>query len=932
MTVACPHCGQTLDFSGHRPNFCAFCGKPLDPSGLRTTEPDSRDAPTIAHTPLPRASRTPLPSSHEPPHKVGGYRIIRPLGQGGMGTVYEAEESGFGRKVALKLLAPEITASPEALQRFRQEGRLASAIAHPRCVFVLNADEQDGRPFITMELMPGTNLNDLVLEKGSLPIDEAVVKIHDVIEGLSEAHRLGVIHRDVKPSNCFLEAGGRVKIGDFGLSKSLVNESNLTRTGSFLGTPLYASPEQIKGESLDPRTDVYSVAATLYFLLTGRPPFQGTDAAATLAKIVSDPIPSLRSIRSEIPAELDRIILKALDRNRERRWRDMAEFGDALLPFSPGRLQMGGVGMRIAAFVLDVNASKFVLIFTPTVAEYVLSGGRVVRSMGDNLALSAGLDAVIFTISFLVLEPLLGSSPAKWLLGLRVRGQGTSGSSVRAVFLRNLVFGLFAALPWQGLALGLSTFGRIDQFGWMVFPLRVLGIVTICSTMRISNGYRGLHDLASGTRVVGIPRIRRRRPAGARRALGRDRNVAARPVGVLKTVGPYRIRGAVRWEEGRRVLAAEDSTLGREVWVVLRPKASPALDAARRDLSRATRPRWLTGGEQAEGRWDAYIAPSGSPIADLAGPEGLPWRDVRPIFEDLLDELDTACRDGTLPDGLTLDQVWIQPDGRAMIVDQLGLSAESSSSGATLPGDEQRALDFLYGATCLALEGGRRRHPSRREVIHAALPEHARKLLDSLFDRKSGPIDFRRIREEVLQSRDLPLEVSRGMRATQLGAMAAVTLLGLGLQFHFVSRVLNGSLETHGLLMPSSRTLPLTQEQTRVVGYISVLALALLWISLAILFRGSLTMKVLGLCLRCQDGRPAARWRCALRATVIWLVPGLLLAGAIALQGNAQRASWPSWALFGTAAAIVALYPVLAMVNPSRSVLDRLAGTVIVPR
>ena len=249
------------------------------------------------------------------PEMVAGYRLLRPLGTGGMGAVYEAEETTSGRRVALKLVTAEFAASNEAMDRFRQEGRLASMIVHPRCVFVLAADEHDGQPYIVMELMPGTTLQDLVQERGPLPLEEAIAKIADVIDGLQEAHQLGVIHRDVKPSNCFVETDGRVKIGDFGLAKSLVADQHLTKSGSFLGTPLYASPEQIKAERVDQQTDVYSVAATLYFLLTGRAPFQSRDSAATVARIVSDPPPTLRSIRPEIPPSLEKIVLRGLERH-----------------------------------------------------------------------------------------------------------------------------------------------------------------------------------------------------------------------------------------------------------------------------------------------------------------------------------------------------------------------------------------------------------------------------------------------------------------------------------------------------------------------------------------------------------------------------------------------------------------------------------------
>jgi serine/threonine protein kinase len=200
---------------------------------------------------------------------------------------------------------------------------LASTFVHPRCVFVLAADEKDGRPYIVMELMPGRTLEDLVRECGPLPVEEAVPKILDVIDGLQEAHHFGVIHRDVKPSNCLLESDGRVKVGDFGLAKALAANVRLTRTGSFLGTPLYASPEQVKSEPLTPQTDVYSAAATFYFLLAGKAPFECGNPAATLARIASEDVPSLRGTRPDIPEALDRVVLRGLERKRERRYKDL---------------------------------------------------------------------------------------------------------------------------------------------------------------------------------------------------------------------------------------------------------------------------------------------------------------------------------------------------------------------------------------------------------------------------------------------------------------------------------------------------------------------------------------------------------------------------------------------------------------------------------
>ncbi len=177
---------------------------------------------------------------------VADYRLETKLGEGGMGRVFKALDAQ-GRAVAIKILSPHLTRSDEALQRFKQEGFIASQINHPHCVFVHRVDEDRGTPYIAMELMTGKTLKDLVQKEGALNYREAVRLILQCIEGLIEAHRLGMIHRDIKPANCYLDEQGNVKIGDFGLARSLVDDSELTRTGAFLGTPLFASPEQLLG-------------------------------------------------------------------------------------------------------------------------------------------------------------------------------------------------------------------------------------------------------------------------------------------------------------------------------------------------------------------------------------------------------------------------------------------------------------------------------------------------------------------------------------------------------------------------------------------------------------------------------------------------------------------------------------------------------------
>jgi eukaryotic-like serine/threonine-protein kinase len=407
MRLECLHCHRVLEIADETPSFCPFCGQPLTGLALASTAPFvDPEATHVVPAAYAAAARG----------RIGGYRLIRLLGQGGMGQVYEAREDATGRGVAVKLIAPDLSTSREAVERFRREGRLASQIAHPRCVFVLAAEAEADQPYIVMELMPGATLRNLVSEHGPLAPADAVAKILDVIEGLQEAHRHNLLHRDVKPSNCFLDETRRVKIGDFGLAKSLVGDRDLTRTGRFVGTPLFASPEQLKGEHLDVRSDLYSVAATLYFLLAGRAPFECADAAAAAARTASEAAPPLRRLRSQVPPALEHVVMRGLERDPARRWRDLEEFRLRLLPFVPGHLSAAGMGVRLGAGAIDW------ILITIGVGIVQSSALRLSDMHTNNnwRWLSAALAAGLFVLYFGLSEGVPGQSLGKKLLGLRV--------------------------------------------------------------------------------------------------------------------------------------------------------------------------------------------------------------------------------------------------------------------------------------------------------------------------------------------------------------------------------------------------------------------------------------------------------------------------------------------------------------------------------
>src|SRR5262245_24089966 len=451
--LGCPYCRNLLEFSRDPPAFCACCGHAL---GKQTVVVAPTPTPGVfdgyGPTLPPREGDTAQGPGFTP-LVVGKYRLLCRLGSGGMGTVHVAEHVDTNRRVALKLLSGELSSSKDAVQRFRQEGRLASAIVHPRCVFVLAADEADGQSYIVMELMPGDTLKDLVEQNGPLGINDGIAKILDVIDGLMEAHRLEVIHRDVKPSNCFLEARGRVKVGDFGLAKSLVGPSkgDLTRTGTFLGTPHFASPEQVKSEPLNAQTDVYSVAATMYYLFTGRPPFGGADTAPTLARIARDPPESMRKLRPELPAALDRVVLKGLERDRDRRYQDLQELRDALVALQPQAMTRRGLTVRLGAFLTDIAilTAVFWAIKVLIAAAAELLGAHQQTKLALALGIGEPIAALLWLSYFGIGERIWGRTLGKHWLRLRVR-TGDSGQkpTVRHIVKRTLVaFALFQ-LGW----------------------------------------------------------------------------------------------------------------------------------------------------------------------------------------------------------------------------------------------------------------------------------------------------------------------------------------------------------------------------------------------------------------------------------------------------------------------------------------------------
>ena len=264
----------------------------------------------------------PPPGGIGPGSVIGGYRIDAVAGDGGMGTVFRATQLSLGRTVALKVIAPRFAADPAFQDRFRRESQLAASLDHPNVVTVFEAGRDGGRLFVSMRFIDGPNLRQLLDAEGPLPPARAVAVVAQVAAALDAAHALGLVHRDVKPANVMIESRGgadHVFLTDFGLVKRVGADPELTGSAGWVGTVDYVAPEQIRGGPADARTDVYALGAVLYTALTGAVPFPREDIAAKLYASVNETMPSVRSIRPELPPGLDAVIATAMAKDPARR-------------------------------------------------------------------------------------------------------------------------------------------------------------------------------------------------------------------------------------------------------------------------------------------------------------------------------------------------------------------------------------------------------------------------------------------------------------------------------------------------------------------------------------------------------------------------------------------------------------------------------------
>jgi serine/threonine protein kinase len=263
------------------------------------------------------------------PERIGKYRVVEPIGRGGMGSVYKAHDPFLDRMVAIKVMVEEADVGTEARQRFLREAQSAARLNHPNIITVYELGEDRGQTFIVMELLEGEPLSRVITRIPPLPFRRKLDLMRQICDGLAFAHRRGVVHRDIKPANIFVLQNGHVKILDFGIAR--VGTSELTRTGLLMGTPNYMSPEQARGRRSDTRSDIFSVGVVFYELLTGRKPFVGEDYFETLEKVRSEEPPPLAQAAPGVPAALIRVVQQALAKEPAARYQTLEDLKVDLL-------------------------------------------------------------------------------------------------------------------------------------------------------------------------------------------------------------------------------------------------------------------------------------------------------------------------------------------------------------------------------------------------------------------------------------------------------------------------------------------------------------------------------------------------------------------------------------------------------------------------
>jgi serine/threonine-protein kinase len=455
---------------------------------------------------------------------VDQYEVFALIGAGGMGSVYRARDRLLGREVALKVLsspsepgsvaslwqlassdAPDRACAGDfvEVERFRREARLTAQLSHPNIARVYGTGRWTDRPYIAMEYIDGPNLQELVRRRGAIRIEDAWRYIIQAAEALREADRLGIIHRDIKPPNLMLTRQGTIKVTDFGISRRVQADVSLTRTGTLIGTPMFMSPEQASGRELDRRSDIYSLGMTLYYLLSGRPPFEGGNPMELVARQLTEAPPALEGQVPGLTEERARILNRMMAKDKADRYPDYDTLLADLHAESPAEVEFAGPADRIIAELINWGilavTSTVILMIT---AVYLAT--PTARAVAGSVALCTLL--IGFAAVYCWAIGRRGMTPGKRAVGIRVTRMHGSRVGVARAALRFLVtYPHVVAVLIDSMCSAI--FGPpFELFGWRFFwtATVVLGSLFLLFVWRHPQR-RALHDLVAGTVVIRLP-------------------------------------------------------------------------------------------------------------------------------------------------------------------------------------------------------------------------------------------------------------------------------------------------------------------------------------------------------------------------------------------------------------------------------------------
>jgi len=643
--------------------------------------------------------------------QIGPFAIEGPLGRGAMGEVYEAIDQDTERRVALKILPSQSIATADRKESFLSEGKRAASIRHPNSLFIYSADETGGVPYIAMELCTGGNLRELVERHGTLEQNKAADFTIQICQGLTAAHGMGIIHRDIKPANCFLTSQGEVIVGDYGLSVSTldIDPTQLTADGTFAGTPAFASPEQIKGQELDLRADIYSVGASLFYLLSGETPFEGYSVRTLFSAIKEkDPSEQIKEIPN-ISAGMTKVISRCLQKDPAKRYQNYFDLVSDLEQFSSTVPQPANVPRRLMSGFIDLVLIQ--AIFHSIVPELAVPG------LFDFLLVTS------FVVITGVFEGLTGMSPGKALLGIKVQDSrgavpGLSNGLLRA----SILYLPSICLDLLSLAIPVVTYSYPVVFFLAFIPARK------------GNYWAGFHDQFTKTRVVYKLAPVQQTPAILVSDLGNN--------SFGFKLGPYLVNSEYNIDlADGTVLLGFDPILQRRVWVCVREVAAPEISTVRRDLSVPYRLRWLNSKRSVSESWDVYEALEGSSLSHTAS-SNICWEVARTWLQELTEAAVFNLENLGSSEGFRSDKIWITPGGHLVILDFVAPGLNSSKNctptqvyANDMPGLQKFLIELNETSSGCNNQGFKPRFP----LSFSKLQEKMKSVpFESMVDLKSG--------------------------------------------------------------------------------------------------------------------------------------------------------------------------------------------------